>query len=118
MDEALILLCLITMPLRRVIARQPLRDFPGQWWFAGADLRDRDEGLERTHEQHHQGCEADGEPRSREHDHGAPDERDQRRHRLERAVTPRTDPRATPPAAKLDQAEARAVVGKRARRSP
>ena len=23
------------MPLRRVIARQPLRDFPGQWWFAG-----------------------------------------------------------------------------------
>ena len=35
MDEGLILLCLITMPLRRLIARQPLRDFPGQWWFAG-----------------------------------------------------------------------------------
>ena len=35
MDEGLIVLCLITMPLRRLIARQPLRDFPGQWWFAG-----------------------------------------------------------------------------------
>ena len=35
LDEALVVLCLITMPLRRVVARQSLRTFPGQWWFAG-----------------------------------------------------------------------------------
>jgi hypothetical protein len=34
LDEGLVVLCLITMPLRRVIDRKPLRNFPGQWWFA------------------------------------------------------------------------------------
>jgi hypothetical protein len=33
-DEALILLCVVAFPLRRVVLRQPLRTFPGQWWFA------------------------------------------------------------------------------------
>jgi hypothetical protein len=27
-------LCLVTMPLRPVIDRKPLRSLPGQWWFA------------------------------------------------------------------------------------
>jgi hypothetical protein len=35
LDEALVLLCLVAMPLRRVVAREPLRTFPGQWAFAG-----------------------------------------------------------------------------------
>ena len=35
LDEAMVALCVVTMPLRRVLARQPLRNFPGQWWFAG-----------------------------------------------------------------------------------
>ena len=35
LDEAMVALCVVTMPLRRLIARQPLRTFPGQWWFAG-----------------------------------------------------------------------------------
>jgi hypothetical protein len=34
LDEALVALCLVTMPLRRVIDRKPLRSLPGQWWFA------------------------------------------------------------------------------------
>ena len=34
LDEGLVVLCVATMPLRRVIARRPLRNFPGQWWFA------------------------------------------------------------------------------------
>jgi hypothetical protein len=34
LDEGLVVLCLVTMPLRRVIAREPLRSLPGQWWFA------------------------------------------------------------------------------------
>src|SRR5689334_13010223 len=34
-DEALIALCVVTMPLRRLLGRRPLRTFPGQWWFAG-----------------------------------------------------------------------------------
>jgi hypothetical protein len=35
LDEALVLLCVLTMPLRRIITRRPLRTFPGQWWFTG-----------------------------------------------------------------------------------
>jgi hypothetical protein len=35
LDEALVVLCLVTMPLRRAVARKSLRTFPGQWWFAG-----------------------------------------------------------------------------------
>ena len=34
LDETLVVLCLVTMPLRRVIDRKPLRSLPGQWWFA------------------------------------------------------------------------------------
>jgi hypothetical protein len=33
LDEALVLVCVLTMPLRRVMDRRPLRTFPGQWWF-------------------------------------------------------------------------------------
>jgi hypothetical protein len=32
-DEATVLLCLVAFPLRRIVLRQPLRTFPGQWWF-------------------------------------------------------------------------------------
>src|SRR5690348_14089238 len=35
LDEAMVALCVMTMPLRRAIARVPLRTFPGQWWFFG-----------------------------------------------------------------------------------
>jgi hypothetical protein len=35
LDEAMVTLCVVTMPLRRIVARAPLRTFPGQWWFAG-----------------------------------------------------------------------------------
>jgi hypothetical protein len=35
LDEALIGVCAVTLPLRRLAARQSLRTFPGQWWFAG-----------------------------------------------------------------------------------
>jgi hypothetical protein len=34
LDEGLVILCAVTLPLRRVLARRPLRTFPGQWWFA------------------------------------------------------------------------------------
>jgi hypothetical protein len=34
LDEALVALCVVTLPLRRLIDRKPLRAFPGQWWFA------------------------------------------------------------------------------------
>ena len=34
-DEVLVALCVVTMPLRRLLARRPLRTFPGQWWFTG-----------------------------------------------------------------------------------
>ncbi len=34
LDEAAVALCVLTMPLRRVASRKPLRTFPGQWWFA------------------------------------------------------------------------------------
>jgi hypothetical protein len=34
LDESMIALCLVTMPLRRLILRTPLRTLPGQWWFA------------------------------------------------------------------------------------
>ncbi len=33
LDEVFVLLCVATLPLRRLIARKPLRTFPGQWWF-------------------------------------------------------------------------------------
>ena len=33
-DEAAVVLCVLTMPVRRLVTRQPLRTFPGQWWFA------------------------------------------------------------------------------------
>ena len=33
LDEAFVVLCVVTMPLRRLIDRKPLRTFPGQWWF-------------------------------------------------------------------------------------
>jgi hypothetical protein len=35
LDEAMVLLCGFVLPLRRLAARQSLRVFPGQWWFAG-----------------------------------------------------------------------------------
>jgi hypothetical protein len=35
LDEAMVLLCAFVLPLRRLAARQSLRVFPGQWWFAG-----------------------------------------------------------------------------------
>jgi hypothetical protein len=35
LDEAMVLLCAFMLPLRRLAARQSLRVFPGQWWFAG-----------------------------------------------------------------------------------
>ena len=34
LDEGLVVLCAVTMPLRRVLSRRPLRNLPGQWWFA------------------------------------------------------------------------------------
>ena len=34
LDEALIAICVVTLPLRRLIDRKSLRAFPGQWWFA------------------------------------------------------------------------------------
>jgi hypothetical protein len=34
LDEALVAICVVTLPLRRLIDRKPLRAFPGQWWFA------------------------------------------------------------------------------------
>jgi hypothetical protein len=33
-DTGFVALCLVTMPLRRLAMRKPLRTFPGQWWFA------------------------------------------------------------------------------------
>ena len=35
LDEALIAVCAVTLPLRRLATRQALRTFPGQWWFVG-----------------------------------------------------------------------------------
>lgn len=35
LDEGMVLLCAFVLPLRRLAVRQPLRSFPGQWWFAG-----------------------------------------------------------------------------------
>ena len=34
LDESLIALCAVTLPLRRLLTRTPLRTLPGQWWFA------------------------------------------------------------------------------------
>jgi hypothetical protein len=34
LDEVLVVVCVVTLPLRRLINRKPLRTFPGQWWFA------------------------------------------------------------------------------------
>jgi hypothetical protein len=34
LDEALAAVCVVTLPLRRLIDRKSLRVFPGQWWFA------------------------------------------------------------------------------------
>jgi hypothetical protein len=33
-DTGFVALCLLTLPLRRLALRKPLRTFPGQWWFA------------------------------------------------------------------------------------
>ncbi|HEY0811947.1 MAG TPA: hypothetical protein VGE11_01595 [Pseudonocardia sp.] len=33
LDETLVALCVVTLPLRRLLDRKPLRTFPGQWWF-------------------------------------------------------------------------------------
>lgn len=33
-DNAVVVLCVLVLPLHRVAARRPLRTFPGQWWFA------------------------------------------------------------------------------------
>ena len=44
LDEAFVVLCVVTMPLRRLIDRKPLRTFPGQWWF-GAFLTIGSSGL-------------------------------------------------------------------------
>jgi hypothetical protein len=35
LDEALVLLCAVVLPLRRIAGGGRLRAFPGQWWFAG-----------------------------------------------------------------------------------
>jgi hypothetical protein len=35
LDEGLVMLCGIVLPLRRLLARRALRTFPGQWWFLG-----------------------------------------------------------------------------------
>jgi hypothetical protein len=35
LDEALVVLCALVLPLRRVATGRRLRTFPGQWWFAG-----------------------------------------------------------------------------------
>ena len=35
LDEAMVALCVVTMPMRRLVARVPLRTYPGQWWFLG-----------------------------------------------------------------------------------
>jgi hypothetical protein len=35
LDETLVLLCAVVLPLRRVVGGRRLRAFPGQWWFAG-----------------------------------------------------------------------------------
>jgi hypothetical protein len=35
LDEGLVLLCGLVLPLRRLLARRALRSFPGQWWFLG-----------------------------------------------------------------------------------
>jgi hypothetical protein len=35
LDEAAVAMCVVMLPLRRVMARRPLRTFPGQWWFTG-----------------------------------------------------------------------------------
>jgi hypothetical protein len=32
-DEGAVVLCVLTLPVRRLVTRQPLRTFPGQWWF-------------------------------------------------------------------------------------
>lgn len=34
LDEGMIALCVVTLPLRRLLTRTPLRTLPGQWWFA------------------------------------------------------------------------------------
>ena len=34
LDEGLVVVCALVLPLRRLINRRPLRTFPGQWWFA------------------------------------------------------------------------------------
>jgi hypothetical protein len=33
LDETFVVLCVVTMPLRRLLDHKPLRTFPGQWWF-------------------------------------------------------------------------------------
>lgn len=38
LDEALVVVCAVTLPVRRVLARRRLRTFPGQWWFAAFAL--------------------------------------------------------------------------------
>ena len=35
LDEVLIAVSAVTLPVRRLAARQPLRTFPGHWWFVG-----------------------------------------------------------------------------------
>ena len=30
-DEGAVVLCVLTLPVRRLVTRQPLRTFPGQW---------------------------------------------------------------------------------------
>jgi hypothetical protein len=35
LDESLVLLCAVVLPLRRLVRGKGLRTFPGQWWFAG-----------------------------------------------------------------------------------
>ena len=34
LDEGLVALCVVTLPVRRLLDRKPFRAFPGQWWFA------------------------------------------------------------------------------------
>lgn len=35
LDEGLVLICALVLPVRRVFTGGRLRSFPGQWWFAG-----------------------------------------------------------------------------------
>lgn len=35
LDEGLVAVCAVVLPIKRLFARKPLRRLPGQWWFVG-----------------------------------------------------------------------------------